>query len=237
MPVQKLTQNQKIQRLEYCREMLRLKNGDPNFFEKILWTDEATFTTAGIYNRKNTHTWANENPHCNREIPRQGRTSLNVWCGILRNKIVGPLFYEGALTGERYLHFLENQIENKLEDLPLIDYTNLIWHQDGAPPHRTRAVRNYLNNRFDLWIGNGGNIQWASNSPDLTPLDSFLWGYLKNEVYKETSVNLDELRHKVDQCIQNLNEFNSHFILNAVLKINEDYTKCINNNGGHIEHL
>lgn len=33
-------------------------------------------------------------------------------------------------------------------------------------------------------------IQWPSRSPDLSVLDFFFWGYLKNEVYKE------ELRQK-----------------------------------------
>lgn len=50
MPVQKLTENHKIARSQFCGEMLQLNNGDRHFFEKILWTDEASFTTAGVFN-------------------------------------------------------------------------------------------------------------------------------------------------------------------------------------------
>jgi hypothetical protein len=34
------------------------------------------------------------------------------------------------------------------------------------------------------WIGRGGSITWPPRSPDLTPLDFFLWGYAKNIVYQ-----------------------------------------------------
>ncbi|EZA48500.1 hypothetical protein X777_12995, partial [Ooceraea biroi] len=44
--------------------------------------------------------------------------------------------------------------------------------------------RNILNESFpDRWIGRGGRISWPARSPDLTPLDFFLWGHLKNEVF------------------------------------------------------
>jgi hypothetical protein len=31
----------------------------------------------------------------------------------------------------------------------------------------------------DLWIGRGGTVAWPPRSPDLTPLDFFLCGYIK----------------------------------------------------------
>ncbi|XP_050301236.1 uncharacterized protein LOC126739533 [Anthonomus grandis grandis] len=73
MPVQKLTNNHEIRRLTYCNQMLDIKNVDNDIFNKILWTDEAVFTTAGMYNRKNTHMWAPANPHAYVEIKKKGR--------------------------------------------------------------------------------------------------------------------------------------------------------------------
>lgn len=32
------------------------------------------------------------------------------------------------------------------------------------------------------WIGTHSSIPWPPRSPDLTCLDYFLWGYLKNKV-------------------------------------------------------
>jgi len=36
----------------------------------------------------------------------------------------------------------------------------------------------------ERWIGRRGAIKWPPRSPDLTPLDYFMWGYLKERVYK-----------------------------------------------------
>lgn len=237
LPVQTLTENQKYRRVMFCQEMLLLKEDDNNFFRKILWSDECTFSTAGLYNRKNVRIWATNNPQATRAIKFQGRQSLHVWCGILNNKIIGPIFYDGSLTGETYFNMLINDVENLLENLPLIQYNNLIWHQDGAPPHNVWPVLNYLNQRYETWIGCTGPIRWPPNSPDLTPLDSFLWGFLQNKVYEHPSENIEQLQTKILQVINDTNENHPAFIINSLNKIETDYRNCINKNGGHIEQL
>jgi hypothetical protein len=50
------------------------------------------------------------------------------------------------------------------------------FQQDGAPPHYIEELREYLSTRFlGLWIGRAAPITWSPRSPDLTPLDFFLW--------------------------------------------------------------
>jgi hypothetical protein len=34
------------------------------------------------------------------------------------------------------------------------------------------------------WFGRGGPITWPPHSPDLTPLNFFLWGHMQNLVYE-----------------------------------------------------
>ena len=59
----------------------------------------------------------------------------------------------------------------------------VIFMQDGAPPHCSCFVTDVLNERFpDAWIGRNGPIPWPPRSPDLSPLEFFLWGYIKNIV-------------------------------------------------------
>ena len=51
-------------------------------------------------------------------------------------------------------------------------------------------------------ISHRGDISWPAQSPDLTPCDFFLWGYLKGEVYKHGPRNLVELRMAIREEIQ-----------------------------------
>ena len=59
------------------------------------------------------------------------------------------------------------------------------FQQDGgAPPHYLGEVREYLKTRFPgRWIGRAAPIAWPPRSPDLTPLDFFLWGFVKDRVF------------------------------------------------------
>lgn len=149
---------------------------------------------------------------------------------------MGPIFYNQSLSGPRYLNFLQNQIENLLEELPLEEYRHLIWQQDGAPPHATRNVREFLNQRHNEWIGRNGTIAWPANSPDLSLLDTFLWGHLKNVAYQSRNENIDEIMGKIVNEINRLNEENE--IISASLeRLQRGYQSCFENNGGHIEHL
>jgi hypothetical protein len=44
------------------------------------------------------------------------------------------------------------------------------------------------------WVERDEPILWPSPSPDIMPLDFFLWGYVKDIVYKAPVTYLDELK-------------------------------------------
>ena len=79
---------------------------------------------------------------------------------------------------------------------------HLVFQQDGAPPHWSRAVRAYLDDAFpDNWIGRGGPTAWPARSPDVTPCDFFLWGYVKDRVYKTPVNDIDHLKEKIREAV------------------------------------
>jgi len=56
--------------------------------------------------------------------------------------------------------------------------------QDGATAHTARPTMDLLQQHFGNNILSGkaerrGGQDWAANSPDMSPLDFFLWPYLK----------------------------------------------------------
>ncbi|CAH0720539.1 unnamed protein product, partial [Brenthis ino] len=54
-------------RLRFCRQMLAKIEEDPQFFNKILWSDESTVKRDGYLNLHNLHSWELTNPHLVRE--------------------------------------------------------------------------------------------------------------------------------------------------------------------------
>jgi hypothetical protein len=58
-----------------------------------------------------------------------------------------------------------------------------------------RIVRQFLNEAFpNRWIGRGEAISWPARSPNLTPLDFFLWGFVKEKVYRLRSTTAEDMK-------------------------------------------
>jgi hypothetical protein len=80
---------------------------------------------------------------------------------------------------------------------------HVVFEQDGAPPHWARIDREFLDMHFPgRWVGRAGPIPWPPRSPDTTPLDFFLCGYVKDIVYKTPVTSLDELKLRIVAAIE-----------------------------------
>ena len=53
----------------------------------------------------------------------------------------------------------------------------------------------------DRVIFRNGGYNWPPRSCDLTPLDFFLWGYVKDKVYPDAPQLIQELREKIRAVI------------------------------------
>lgn len=234
-PVQELLETDQAPRVNFCRWYLSEMALDPGVADNILWTDEASFTRGGLFNVHNDHRWSHENPHCSRESSFQHRWKINVWAGILGRRLIGPFFLPDTLSGVSYLSFLQNDLEDELENLPVPIYRDMIFQHDGAPAHYSRSVKDYLNNRFgSRWIGRGGSVSWPARSPDLTPLDFFLWGYVKNEVYRRVCETEREMRATIITVFTDIK--NKEDMLLSVRDASlRRAIMCIQNGGGHFE--
>ncbi|GFW46140.1 uncharacterized protein TNCV_4210191 [Trichonephila clavipes] len=78
----------------------------------------------------------------------------------------------------------------------------LWFQQDGATCHTARATINLLKDTFgDRLISRFGPVNWPPRSCDLTPLDYFLWGYVKSLVYADKPQTLDFLEDNIRRVI------------------------------------
>jgi len=170
---------------------------------------------------------------------------VTVWCGLTSEFILEPYFFEDehngqlrttTVNGARYEEMLESFVLPALHDrLTDDDFEQLIYQQDGAPPHIFRPVKNLLEESF------GGRVisrhfpnEWPPRSPDLNPLDFWLWGYLQGKVFARSPSTLEELKIAIREEISSITPEQLRSAVN-------DFTKRINavieSNGHHFEHL
>lgn len=106
---------------------------------------------------------------------------VTVWCALSIDPVLEPYyFYDPIVTGNSYLCLLHKCL------LPMLleQHANIIFQEDGAPLHYSRAVQDLLNEKLpDLWIGRKGPVNWAAQSSDLPPIDFFFWAYVKDNVF------------------------------------------------------
>jgi hypothetical protein len=92
--------------------------------------------------------------------------------------------YEKSLTAHRYHNILENTLAELCDEVPLVLLNQLYFLQEGALAQNAQIIRQYLFNNFpDRWISTHDPVEWPARSQDLSVLDVFLWGYLKNKIY------------------------------------------------------
>ena len=232
---QQLLPNDHHQRLGYSESFLRLCE-DATFIENIIFSDEAHFHLTGHVNNHNSRIWSAENP---REIQERPLHSLHVtvWCGISASRVYGPYFFENdnatvTVTGERYRLMIREFLIPELER----QHVHHTWsQQDGAPAHTARETMALLKDCFpNRLISRFGDIPWPPRSPDLTPCDFFLWGYLKSRVYVTNPTNLQELRNNIYHEIAAL----SPETLMKVMKTTKKRAlSCQNNRGCHLKDI
>lgn len=231
---QALTAQDYINRLDFCHWLLQMLKQDITL-PKILWTDEARFNSDGGVNLHNMHYYSQNNPHWMQEVQHQGKWSVNVWCGILCGQIIGPFIFDGNLNGEIYLNFLQHELPILLEGIDLATRKDMFFQHDGCPAHFAASVREYLDAAYPgRWIGRGSIFPWPARSPDLTCLDFYLWGRIKDLVFQTRPTTRADMINRITVAIRSISTAE---VEAAVLSTRQRLQLCIDNDGRQFEHL
>ncbi|XP_057322509.1 uncharacterized protein LOC130665898 [Microplitis mediator] len=156
-----------------------------------------------------------------------------MWGGIVGNVVIlHPL--PDAMNGANYLTFLQEVLPEALAQLPPDERPQWFQH-DGAPTHTAAQVTEYLNATYpNSWIGRNGPFPWPPRSPDLTPLDFFLWGYMKGVVYETEPEDQFETMARIQVAYLNITP-------DMMEKVRTDLIRrcrlCIQVGGGTFEQL
>ncbi|GFW47903.1 uncharacterized protein TNCV_2400901 [Trichonephila clavipes] len=144
---------------------------------------EAHFWFNGYVNKQNCRIWSESNPQMYVETPLHPE-KLTVWCALWAGGIIGPYFFkndEGHNVTVMVICVYRAMITNFfIPELNNHDVQELWFQQDGATCHTARATIDLLKDTFgDRLISRFGPVNWPPRFCDLTPLDYFLWSYVK----------------------------------------------------------
>jgi hypothetical protein len=123
-----------------------------------------------------------------------------------------------------------------MDNIPLEIRNNVFFQQDGVPAHNTIVLREYLQNKLgNRWICTYEAVAWPPRSPDLTLLDFFLWGHLKNVVYTTPPLNVQDLKNKI---VNSFAELTKKQILAATqIEMIRRLQSCMENDGLNFEQF
>ncbi|GFS84479.1 putative DD41D transposase [Trichonephila clavipes] len=179
----------------------------PDFHKRILFSDEAHFWLNGYVNKQNCRIWSEANPQVYVETPLHPE-KLTVWCALWAGGIIGPYFFKNdeghnvTVNGDRYRAMIINFF---IPELNNHDVQELWFQQDGATCHTARVTIDLLKDTFgDRLISRFGPVNWPPRSCESTPLDYFLWGYVKSLVYADKPQTLDHLEDNIRRVIADI---------------------------------
>ena len=153
------------------------------------FSDEATFTMDGMINSQNVRRYAPKKVRGGDEGGRpknfRYKTSkfpakVMVFLGVhgSGNTWGLKLYRNETIDGDEYHRLLRYTAIPALKVINGGTLDGMYWQQDGAKVHRTKKVLQYLDGQFGprmLALDSIRGVEWPPRSPDLNPLDFFVW--------------------------------------------------------------
>ncbi|KAJ4445939.1 hypothetical protein ANN_12625 [Periplaneta americana] len=97
------------------------------------------------------------------------------------------------------------------------------------------TVRQKLNEMIGVHcVGQGESKSWPPWSPDLTPLDFFLWGFVKQHFLQREPTSIDDLKPRITHVIQYIPPAT---LLSVTKECQDRVRHRLEVNEGHFEHL
>ena len=154
---------------------------------------------------------------------------FTVWCAFWSRTIIGPFFFENkqqgeavTVNGDHYRAMLNEFLFTKIEEE---DIGSLWFQQDGATCHKAEATLDVLRFVFeDRIISRRANVIWPPQNCDLTPLDCYLWGAVKDKCYADKPETIDALKANIREVI---GEIQLHTIDNVLTNWTDRVGYCM----------
>lgn len=235
---QRLTEQDALKRLEFGNQICESIDRNLIDITKVIFSDEAHFYLDGYVNRQNYRIWGSEKPEIMVTAPLHPQ-KITVWAGMSSKGFLGPVFIQGETIDWQVYNRILTQ---SFEEAKLKRWTRGFWfQQDGATPHckeeNLRLIRStfgdkVISRRYPEMFDAG--INWPPYSPDLSPLDFFVWGHIKDLVYKDRPKSISELKKKIKDVFDSIP---IEACENAISNFEKRARLLIHKEGMHIENI
>ena len=237
--MQSLTEEHKKKRVSMAKMFNNKMEAQPRWIQNVWFSDEAHFHINGVVNRQNFRYWGSENPNLKPQEKPLHSPKVTAWVAMSSKGLIGPYRFEdqrGSTVTVNQHNYQEVVLKFKQEVVSRNLGVRSAWFmQDGATCHTAISTRETLKKEFGTRIISGKtDFPWSPNSPDLNPLDYFLWGYCKDNVYKDSPRTLTELKREIEAHISTITTLMCKKVIqNFGIRLN----RVITQKGSHIEHI
>ena len=226
---QRLSEEMKAKRVERCSLLLTsLKRSAAGRIRFL--SDEKIFCVDAKVNRQNDR-WIAQDPE---DVPVIGRTKHSASVHVLivlssEGHVMRPHFFQKGQTVNTsvYLNVLRDVIKPWMVEVS--NGRPYVFQQDGAPAHTSHQVQNWLDDNVDMFWP---KQFWPPNSPDLNPLDFYLWSVLERESNKRSHNSVDSLRAAIEEAAAAVP---IDHVINACQRFRPRLQAVIEADGGWIE--
>lgn len=235
--VQRLTDASRDKRLSRCRQLLRRFPSEGSV-RRVWFSDEKIFTVSPPVNTQNARVYGREpgvkkmDISSDRLLIESSTFSPQVMVSLAFSAMgrTRVLFVRaGAKVNKEY--YTEEILTPLFADIRALCGNNWTWQQDGATSHTAAHTVAFLTENSPAFIE---PTMWPPNSPDLNPLDYFLWGALVEKVYASPISDLPELKDRITQAAA---EISQRSLQRAVAQWRARLRAVVANKGGQVEHL
>ena len=144
-------------------------------------------------------------------------------------------FFDGTVNGENYLDMLREVVVPQIQTKPNFD--ERFFQQDDAPPHYASTVRDCLKQVSpQRWFVKRSSIEWPPCSPDLTLVDFFFFGVVKNKVYEKKPKTISDLKDYIHLAFTEIDE-DRNLCRTVCQSVLERFEECCNVEGEHFDYL
>ena len=120
-------------------------------------------------------------------------------------------------------------------ELEEMDVDDVYFKQDGATCHTSDETIGLLREKFPgRVISRNSDYNWQPRSCDLTPLDFFLGGHVKDKVYADVPQSIHEVKEKISAV---LDEIEPQMCENVMENFIKRVWSCKRSLGGHMNDI